>query len=125
MIKQYLQKKIFKTEVVSDLPGRLRLKLVHYKTFPKEAIEYIAYIEEAILIFKGIESVQFNTAIGSILITYQPKETCKNDILKWIDIIIQTGINNAKLIEQYGQSDRIYLKKAIEEKLKNQLQERW
>lgn len=123
MIKKYIQKQMLKLEIISDLPGRLRLKSAHYKAIPKEALDYVEEIYYAIRMLEGIQSIQFNHTIGTLLIAYDVSKLSKRSILKWLDIITATGIEHAEFIEQYGDKDPMYVKRTIEDKLKMHLKE--
>ncbi|WP_101772473.1 HMA2 domain-containing protein [Peptostreptococcus faecalis] len=88
----------FKFEVLSDLPGRLRLKVNNYKKLPKEAANYQQYAIEAIERLDGIEDVKFNFVIGTVLITYDNKKTSSQKIINWIKSIKNLVVTNVAVI---------------------------
>ena len=78
---------LFKFNVVSDLPGRLRLKVNNYKKIPKEAQLYQNYAIEAVKKIEGINNVQFNFVIGTILIEYDVNKISSKEVVDWINQI--------------------------------------
>ena len=50
---------LFKFEVVSDIPGRLRIKVNNFKKLPKEAVNFQSQAVEAVKRLDGVESVKF------------------------------------------------------------------
>lgn len=123
-IKDYIIKQMLKTDIVSDLPGRLRLKLSHHKNIPAEAFDYVQHVIEAISMLEGVQSVKFNTAIGTALITYESGQLSSQKILGWIEDITKTGLENTELIKKLGQTDPDYLKAHIEKLLREKLKEK-
>jgi copper chaperone CopZ len=123
-IKDYIIKQMLKTDIVSDLPGRLRLKLSHHKNIPGEAFDYVQHVIEAISMLDGVQSVKFNTAIGTALITYESEQLSSQKILGWIEDVTKTGLENTELIKKLGQTDPDYLKAHIEKLLREKLKEK-
>jgi hypothetical protein len=64
--------------VVCDLPGRLRLRLLPLKGDEELAVAYVA----ALAGMPGISQVQFNRHSGSILIGYDPGRYASSDLLR-------------------------------------------
>lgn len=78
---------LFKFNVVSDLPGRIRFKVNNYKKIPKEVLLYQNYAIEALKKLDGISNVNFNFVIGTILIEYDTKKLTSSDIINWLNEI--------------------------------------
>lgn len=89
---------LFKFEVVSDLPGRMRLKVKNFKKIPKEAVEYQKYGVQAIKKLKGVRNVTFNFVIGTILIEYDNDILDSKKIVHWLNIIKNLLVQNIDLI---------------------------
>ena len=53
-IQEMLLRRFLKPQVVSDIPGRLRIKFSQYKRLPKEAYPYMHYAEEAFELLSGV-----------------------------------------------------------------------
>lgn len=77
----------FKFNVVSDLPGRMRIKVNNYKKLPQDAQKYQNYAVEAIKRLDGITNVSFNFVIGTILIEYDTDKISSKEIVDWINHI--------------------------------------
>ena len=56
-------------EPVHHIPGRLRIKSRHFKTFPKEAARLAGRIEQ----MRGVRSVALSALTGSMVIYYDPR----------------------------------------------------
>jgi len=89
---------LFKFDILSDLPGRLRLKVHNYKKIPKETIQYQQYGIEAIKKLDGIKNVKFNFVIGTILIEYDNNKLDSRMIVSWLNAIKKLAMDNEKLI---------------------------
>ncbi|MBV4432741.1 hypothetical protein KM803_15675 [Clostridium tyrobutyricum] len=118
-LKKYVLKHFTKIKVIRSAPGRIRLKLASSAKFPKQSSKYMHYLEEAITMLDGVDKVTFNNVIGTILIEYNINIVYEAKILKWMDTIIETGIDNFDLIKNYGAKNLSY----VEKKLKRQLGE--
>ncbi|MDY2795423.1 HMA2 domain-containing protein [Peptostreptococcus porci] len=102
-IKASFLKLLFKFEVVSDLPGRLRLKVNNYKRLPKESVEYQSYGIEAIKKLDGIKNVNFNFVIGTILIEYDKYKVDSKTIINWLELIKKLAVENERLINDLSE----------------------
>ena len=91
-IQEMLLRRFLKPQVVSDIPGRLRIKFSQYKRLPKEAYPYMHYAEEALEMLPGVTKATVNVYTGSILIEYDRKKTSATKVLRWIDIIVDTDV---------------------------------
>lgn len=97
----------FKFEVLSDIPGRMRIKVNNYKKIPDEAKKYQAYAIEAIKKLDGINDVKFNFVIGTILIEYDIKKLNSRDIIQWLNSIKKLISENMDLINSlHGKSEK-------------------
>ena len=50
------------------------------------------YAEEALEMLPGVTKATVNVYTGSILIEYDRKKTSATKVLRWIDIIVDTGV---------------------------------
>lgn len=91
-IQEMLLRRFLKPQVVSDIPGRLRIKFSQYKRLPKEAYPYMHYAEEALEMLPGVSKATVNVHTGSILIEYDKAKTSAAKVLQWTDVIVDTGI---------------------------------
>ncbi len=99
-------KKIFAINVISELPGRLRLGIKNYKLIPPDVVlGTVKYIEKAILLLPGVTESPINTKIGTMLVKYDNTKLKTADILGWIDILIDTGVKYAPQVSKSGIKD--------------------
>ena len=94
-----LQEKVLrrnlKPRVESDLPGRLRVMFPRYALLPEGAKPYLHYVEEVLRLLPGAQAVRMNPRIGTVLVLYDREKCSGARILKWIDIVVDTGIEIA------------------------------
>ena len=89
---------LFKFEVVSDLPGRLRIKVNNFKKLPKEAVNFQSQAMEAVKRLDGVENVKFNFVIGTVLIEYDTDKVDSKAIVSWLNTIKKLALDNMGLI---------------------------
>lgn len=89
---------LFKFEVVSDIPGRLRIKVNNFKKLPKEAVNFQSQAVEAVKRLDGVESVKFNFVIGTVLIEYDKDKIDSKAIVSWLNTIKKLALDNMGLI---------------------------
>ena len=85
-----------KPNITCDLPGRLRLSFSKYHLLPKEALPYLHYIRDVLIMLSGVTDAQINPRIGTVLICYNPQVTNARAILRWVDIVVDEGIRISK-----------------------------
>ncbi len=88
-----------KPRVECDLPGRLRLRFRHSEQLPKEALPYLHYVQDVLKMLPGITEVTVNARIGTVLVIYDAGTTNTRQILRWVDIVVDTGLEIAKEIK--------------------------
>lgn len=96
---------LFKFEVVSDLPGRLRIKVNNFKKLPKEAVNFQSQAVEAVKRLDGVESVKFNFVIGTVLIEYDTDKIDSKAIVSWLNTIKKLALDNMDLINSLEGKD--------------------
>ena len=85
-----------KPRVTCDLPGRLRLSFEHYARLPEAARPYLHYVEDVLKLLPGVGAVELNPRIGTILVLYAPETASARQILRWVGIVVDTGIEIAR-----------------------------
>ena len=88
-----------KPRVECDLPGRLRLRFRHSEQLPKEALPYLHYVQDVLKMLPGVTEVTVNARIGTVLVIYDAGTTNTRQILRWVDIVVVTGLEIAKEIK--------------------------
>ena len=81
-----------KPGIECNLPGRLRLSFGKYRLLPKEAVPYLHYIRDVLRLLPGVSDAEINPRIGTVLIRYDAKNTNARAILRWVDIVVDEGI---------------------------------
>lgn len=96
---------LFKFEVVSDLPGRLRIKVNNFKKLPKEAANFQSQAMEAVKRLDGVKNVKFNFVIGTVLIEYDIDKVDSKAIVSWLNTIKKLALDNMGLINSLEGKD--------------------
>ena len=96
---------LFKFEVVSDLPGRLRIKVNNFKKLPKEAVNFQSQAMEAVKRLDGVENLKFNFVIGTVLIEYDTDKVDSKAIVSWLNTIKKLALDNMGLINSLEGKD--------------------
>ena len=85
-----------KPGVACNLPGRLRLSFGKYRLLPKEAVPYLHYIRDVLRLLPGGSDAELNPRIGTVLVRYDTEITSPRAILKWVDIVVDEGLQISK-----------------------------
>ena len=88
-----------KPRVECVLPGRLRMRFRHSEQLPKEALSYLHYVQDVLKMLPGVTEVTVNARIGTVLVIYDAGTTNTRQILRWVDIVVDTGLEIAKEIK--------------------------
>lgn len=91
-----------KPSVACDLPGRLRLSFEHYARLPEGARPYLHYVEDVLKLLPGVHTVDLNPRIGTILVLYEPETVSVRQILRWVGIVVDTGLELARELPREG-----------------------
>lgn len=121
-VTKIVLKKLLEFKILRSIPGRMRLKSKAPENIYKNVEQYEDYLKSAILLLDGIDEVEFNFNIGTALILYNIEKTYEAKVLKWINKIIQVGIDNQETIEEYFNRDIEYLEMLIEQQLKEEVE---
>ena len=96
---------LFKFEVVSDIPGRLRIKVNNYKKIPKDAVNFQSQAMEAVKRLDGVKTVKFNFVIGTVLIEYDTDKVDSKTVVNWLNTIKKLALDNMNLINSLEGKD--------------------
>lgn len=105
MFEAGLLKRCLKPKVGCDLPGRLRLCFPRYSMLPEKAVPYLHYVQDVLMMLEGMTRVEINPRIGTVLVLYDAHTLSSGDILHWVDVVIDTGVQLAKETERNGIRD--------------------
>ena len=91
-IEESFLRHCLKPSVTCNLPGRLRLAFAKYQLLPKEALPYLHYVRDVLLLLPGVTDAQANPRIGTVLVSYDPGKTSEQTILQWVATVVDEGI---------------------------------
>ena len=106
-----------KPRVDCDIPGRLRLSFARYALLPEAAKPYLHYVEDVLKLLPGVREVRLNPRIGTILVLYNPGEAGSRQILRWVGIVVDTGLEIARELDGAERVDEA----ALAERIRRQL----
>ena len=92
-IKKQLIKSMIKLEVVGNAPGELQIYVAQIKKVEDEYKHYQIYAEHAIELLKGVQDLDTDYQKGVVTIKYDPNEVNAQQIYKWLQIILDIGID--------------------------------
>ena len=106
-----------KPRVESDLPGRLRMLFPRYSLLPDSAKPYLHYVEDVLKLLPGVHTVRVNARIGTVLVLYDRAVCTTRQILRWVDIVVDTGIEIAHETEDAETRDETDIASAVRQRL--------
>ena len=98
-LEEAFLRRSLKPRVDCDIPGRLRLSFARHALLPEAAKPYLHYVEDVLKLLPGVREVQLNPRIGTILVLYTPGEAGSRQILRWVNIVVDTGIEIARELD--------------------------
>ncbi len=116
-IRESILKCNLKPRVESNLPGRLRLLFPRYALLPDSARPYLHYVEDVLKLLPGVRTACVNARIGTVLVMYDQTICTTRQILRWVDIVVDTGIEIAHEMEGEKVMDETEIASAVREKL--------
>lgn len=121
IIPKIVLKKLLEFQVIESTSGRISLKSNAPEIIYNQLEPYDKYFKVAILLLDGIDKVEFNYNIGTLYILYDIKRIDEDKVLKWVNKIIEIGVENQETIEEYSNTDIEYLEILLEKQLKEEL----
>lgn len=104
-LKKQLIKNYLKMQLISSMPGELRIKVTNLPKLSQEYLEFAPYVYEFVKLKDGIKDVKANFATGEVAIYYnssmQPQE-----IIMWINTIMDIAIEQMDMIADKWDTDR-------------------
>jgi hypothetical protein len=122
IIPKVVLRKLLEYQVIERTPGRIRFKFNGPEFIYNQLEPYDKYFKVAILLLDGIDKVEFNYIIGTLCILYDIKRIDEDKVLKWINKIIEIGVENQEVIEEYSNTDIEYLENLLEKQLKEEIE---
>ena len=106
-----------KPRVESDLPGRLRILFPRYSLLPDSAGPYLHYVEDVLKLLSGVHTVKVNARIGTVLVLYDQAVCTTRQILRWVDIVVDTGIEIAHEMEDTKEKNETDIASIVRKRL--------
>lgn len=106
---------------MESIPGKIKLKSNAPESVYEQVAPYDRELKRAISFLDGIEEVDANYEMGTILIEYDATRTNERRIIDWIDTIVKIGLENKEEISKYSSTDIEYLEELLEQQLKEQI----
>ena len=104
-LKKQLIKNYLKMQLISSMPGELRIKVTNLPKLSQEYLEFAPYVYEFVKLKDGTKDVKANFATGEVAIYYnssmQPQE-----IIMWINTIMDIAIEQMDMIADKWDTDR-------------------
>ena len=92
-IKKQFIKNMIKLEIVSNTPGKLQVYVAQIKKVENEYKQYEYYAENAMMLLTGVQSLDVDYQKGIATIKYDPSVVDVQKIYKWLQIMIDVGID--------------------------------
>lgn len=92
-IKKQLIKSMIKLEIVSNTPGKLQVYVAQIKKVENEYKQYEYYAENALMLLKGVQSLDVDYQKGIATIKYDPSVVDVQKIYRWLQMMIDIGID--------------------------------
>lgn len=104
-LKKQLIKNYLKMQLISSMPGELRIKVNNLPKLSEEYLEFAPYVYEFIKLKDGIQDVQTNFETGEVSIIYnstlQPQE-----VIMWINTVMDVAIDQMDMVADKWDKDR-------------------
>ena len=113
-----------KPRVESDLPGRLRMAFPRVPSIPDSAGPYLHYVEDVLKLLPGVHTVKLNTRIGTVLVLYDQAVCSVRQILRWVDIVVDTGLEIARETAEAERKSEAEIASAVRRRLVLRLPQR-
>lgn len=104
-IKKQLIKSMIKLEIVSNTPGKLQIYAAQIKKVENEYKQYEYYAENALMLLKGVQSLDVDYQKGIATIKYDPNVVDVQKIYKWLQMMIDIGIDYYDELKQVWEKD--------------------
>ena len=120
-LKKQLIKNYIKMQLLSNMPGELHIRMANLSNLSKDYVEFAQYVYDAIKLLNGINDIQVNFTTGEVVILYS-QVLRPEQIIRWINIIIDTAIDYMDFIAAKWESDRQQVIQTLNQTLINKLQ---
>ena len=92
-IKKQFIKSMIKLEVVGNAPGKLQIYVAQIKKIEDEYKHYEYYAQNAISLLNGVQDLDVDYEKGIINIKYDTAKVNAQQIYKWLQVIVDIGVD--------------------------------
>ena len=92
-IKKQFIKSMIKLEIVGNTPGKLQVYVAQIKKVENDYKQYEYYAENAMMLLTGVQSLDVDYQKGIATIKYDPNVVDVQKVYKWLQVMIDIGIN--------------------------------
>ena len=120
-LKKQIIKNYIKMQLLSNEPGKLHLKMANLASLSKDYVEFAPYVYDAIKMLKGVDDIEVNFNTGEVIVLYSDRLK-PEQIIRWINVIIDTAIDYMDFIASKWNSDQNLVIDKINQTLSQKLQ---
>lgn len=120
-LKKQIIKNYIKMQLLNNEPGKLHLKMANLASLNKDYVEFAPYVYEAIKMLKGVDDIQVDFNTGEVIVLYSDRLK-PEQIIRWINVIIDTAIDYMDFIASNWNSDQNLVIEKINHTLTQKLQ---
>lgn len=117
-IKEMMIKRLLNFKIVRDAPGQLLIKFDSNANIQNEFKQYESLLVRGAKLLDGIKDLQFDYSRNLIGISYDIKKLNAKKVLAWVQIIIDTLVQNLTFIQNNWQRNLNVVISKIEYQLK-------
>lgn len=117
-IKEMMIKRLLNFKIVRDVPGQLLIKFDSNANIQNEFKQYESLLVRGAKLLDGIKELQFDYSRNLIGISYDIKKLNAKKVLVWVQIIIDTLVENFSFIQSNWQDNLNVVISKIEYQLK-------
>lgn len=108
-LKKQLIKSYINIKVVQNLPGALTLKIANLSKIGDQYKGYDLQVFELIKMLEGIADIKVDFGSELATIYYDQAKLSTQQILKWLNVVIDTTIDQMDLISKYWETNMDYV----------------
>lgn len=120
-IKEMMMKKFLNFKIVRNVPGQLVIRFDTNKNIESEFRKYETLVVRGGNLLDGIKDMQFDYSKNLIGVSYDIKKLEAKKVLAWVQIIIDTLIDNLKFIQNNWEYNSNEVIRKIEYELKKRI----
>lgn len=117
-LKKQLIKNYLKMQLISNDVGKLQIRIGNLPQLDEKYKMFQENVIQLIKILPGIGNIDTNFKTGDVVINYNPSMLQPQQVIKWINVVIDVAIDQMKFISTYWESDLPYVMRELTSILK-------